>query len=184
MPEDLKLSQIGSSQLPPPFRGLHSPGVRKHCQIIFACYFWKSSITSLKYMPKWKKVLNVSSLMWNKYARSELIQYKICAIRTKYYLLFDLSNISETLKFGHSHQNWYESAKTVMDGPERWKLMLHRFVYMIFFFFYTCQKSFDYIGLLIWFFFLYTCQKSFDHTSKITGKMKKKTYCALFTPAR
>ena len=38
MPEDLKLSQIGSSQLPPPFRGLHSPGVRKHCQIIFACY--------------------------------------------------------------------------------------------------------------------------------------------------
>ena len=25
MPEDLKLLQIGSSQLPPPFRGLHSP---------------------------------------------------------------------------------------------------------------------------------------------------------------
>ena len=45
MPEDLKLSQIGSSQLPPPFRGLHSPGVRKHCQIIFACYFQKSSIS-------------------------------------------------------------------------------------------------------------------------------------------
>ena len=44
MPEDLKLSQIGSSPLPPPFRGLHSPGVRKHCQIIFACYFRKSSI--------------------------------------------------------------------------------------------------------------------------------------------
>ena len=44
MPEDLKLSQIGSSQLPPPFRGLHSPGLRKHCQIIFACYFRKSSI--------------------------------------------------------------------------------------------------------------------------------------------
>ena len=30
MPEHLKLSQIGSSQLPPPFRVLHSPGVRKH----------------------------------------------------------------------------------------------------------------------------------------------------------
>ena len=44
MPEDLKLSQIGCSQLLPPFRGLHSPGVRKHCQIIFACYFRKSSI--------------------------------------------------------------------------------------------------------------------------------------------
>ena len=44
MPEDLKVSQIGSSQRPPPFRGLHSPGVRKHCQIIFACYFRKSSI--------------------------------------------------------------------------------------------------------------------------------------------
>ena len=44
MPEDLKLSQIGSFQLPPPFRGLHSPGVRKHCQITFACYFRKSSI--------------------------------------------------------------------------------------------------------------------------------------------
>ena len=44
MPEDLKLSQIGSSPLPPPFRELHSPGVRKHCQIIFACYFRKSSI--------------------------------------------------------------------------------------------------------------------------------------------
>ena len=46
MPEDLKLSQIGSSQLPPPFRGLHSPVVRKHCQIIFACYFRKSSIVT------------------------------------------------------------------------------------------------------------------------------------------
>ena len=44
MPEDLELSQIGSSQLPPPLRGLHSPGERKHCQIIFACYFRKSSI--------------------------------------------------------------------------------------------------------------------------------------------
>ena len=44
MPEDLKLSQIGSSPLPPPFRGLHSPRVRKHCQIIYACYFRKSSI--------------------------------------------------------------------------------------------------------------------------------------------
>jgi len=43
MSEDLKLSQIGSSLLPPPFRGLHSPGVRKHCQIIFACYFRKPS---------------------------------------------------------------------------------------------------------------------------------------------
>ena len=44
MPKDLKLSQIGSSPLPPPFRGLHYTGVRKHCQIIFACYFRKSSI--------------------------------------------------------------------------------------------------------------------------------------------
>ena len=44
MPEDLKLSQIGSSQLPPPFRGLHSPGVRKNCKIIFTCYFRKFSI--------------------------------------------------------------------------------------------------------------------------------------------
>ena len=44
MPEDLKLSQISSFQLLPPFRGLHSPRVRKHCQIIFACYFRKSSI--------------------------------------------------------------------------------------------------------------------------------------------
>ena len=43
MPEDLKVSQMGSSPLPPPFRGLHSPGVRKHCQIIFACYFRKLS---------------------------------------------------------------------------------------------------------------------------------------------
>ena len=47
MPEDPKLLQIGSSPVPPPFRGLHSPGVRKHCQIIFACYFRKSSITQL-----------------------------------------------------------------------------------------------------------------------------------------
>ena len=44
MPKDLKVSQIGSSLLPPPFRGLHSPGVRKHCQIIFVCYIRKSSI--------------------------------------------------------------------------------------------------------------------------------------------
>ena len=47
MPEDLKVSQIGSSQLPTPFRGLHSPGVRKHCQIIFACDFRKSSIGNI-----------------------------------------------------------------------------------------------------------------------------------------
>ena len=44
MPKDLKVSQIGSSPLPPPFRGLHSLGVRKHCQIIFTCYFRKSSV--------------------------------------------------------------------------------------------------------------------------------------------
>ena len=61
MPEDIKLSQIGSSQLPPPLRGLHSPGVRKHCQIIFACYFRKSSIamvphaSSAKDCPVWQK---------------------------------------------------------------------------------------------------------------------------------
>ena len=45
MPEDLKVSQIGSSPLPPPFRGLHSPGVRKHCQILFAWSFLTLSIT-------------------------------------------------------------------------------------------------------------------------------------------
>ena len=48
MPEDLKVSQISSSLLPPPFRGLHSPGVRKHCQIIFACYFRKLSIVRMR----------------------------------------------------------------------------------------------------------------------------------------
>ena len=78
-----------------------------------------ASIISLKYMPKWKKVLNVSSLMSNKYARFELIQYKIYAIRTKYYLLFDLSDISEILKFGHSHQNWHESAKLICNLCEK-----------------------------------------------------------------
>ena len=41
------MSQIGSPPLPPPFRGLHSPGIRKHCQIIFACYFRKWSIKTL-----------------------------------------------------------------------------------------------------------------------------------------
>ena len=49
MPKDLKLSQIGSSPLPPPFRRLHSPRVRKHCQIIFACYFRKSSNKSFTF---------------------------------------------------------------------------------------------------------------------------------------
>ena len=49
MPEDLKLSQIGSAPLPLPFGGLHSPGVRKHCQIMFACYFRKSSIVIKRY---------------------------------------------------------------------------------------------------------------------------------------
>ena len=49
MPEDLKVSQIGSSPLPPPFRGLHSPRVKKHCQIIFACYFWKLFIEDVLY---------------------------------------------------------------------------------------------------------------------------------------
>ena len=51
MPEDLKLLQIGSFQLPPPFRGLHSPGVRKHFQIIFASYFRKSPI--VYYLREW-----------------------------------------------------------------------------------------------------------------------------------
>ena len=42
MPEDLKVSQIGSSPLPP--SGDFTLPVRKHCQIIFACYFQKLSI--------------------------------------------------------------------------------------------------------------------------------------------
>ena len=59
MPEDLKLSQIDSSQLLPPFRGLHSPGVRKHCQIIFACYFRKSSVSGGQKLPRAGGVPNV-----------------------------------------------------------------------------------------------------------------------------
>ena len=39
MPEDLKPSQIGSFPLSPPFRGLHSPGVRKHCQVYLRLLF-------------------------------------------------------------------------------------------------------------------------------------------------
>ena len=70
MPEDLKLSHTGSSQLPPPFRGLHSPGVRKHCQIIFACYIRKSSIIIIHHhndsyhhpLAKWPKTL--SQAIW------------------------------------------------------------------------------------------------------------------------
>ena len=58
MPEDLKLSQIGSSQLPPPFRGLHYPGVRKHCQIIFACYFRKSSIEPSHFEDQWTVIMH------------------------------------------------------------------------------------------------------------------------------
>ena len=68
MPEDLKLSQIGSFQLPPPFRGLHSPGVRKHCQIIFACYFRKSSILPFFVVVDWHihmwMGLVVNSITW------------------------------------------------------------------------------------------------------------------------
>ena len=80
MPEDLKLSQIGSSQLPPPFRGLHS----KHCQIIFACYFRKSSIMGSPFLtpsphglcgcketdteePKVFRIENTSSSAWNRW---------------------------------------------------------------------------------------------------------------------
>ena len=43
------MSQIGSSPLSPPLRGVHSPGVRKHCQIIFGCYFRK------KIKKKWSR---------------------------------------------------------------------------------------------------------------------------------
>ena len=74
MPEDLKLSQIGSSPLPPPFRGLHSPGVRKHCQIIFACYLRKSSIHSRltkNYARSWIKTGHASlMLVQNRVLRS------------------------------------------------------------------------------------------------------------------
>ena len=63
MPEDLKPSQIGSSQLPPPFRGIHSPGVRKHCQIIFACYFGKSSVS--QQFPETCGITNYGSV-WRK----------------------------------------------------------------------------------------------------------------------
>ena len=48
MPQDLKLSQISSSLLLPPFRGLHSPGVRKHCPIIFTCYFREATVSKYK----------------------------------------------------------------------------------------------------------------------------------------
>ena len=57
MPEDLKLSQIGSSQLPLRFRGLDSPGVRKHCQSIFACYFRKSFIVPQSVLRQYQSYL-------------------------------------------------------------------------------------------------------------------------------
>ena len=86
MPEDLKLSQIGSSQLPPPLRGLHSPGVRKHCQIIFACYFRKSSILCTLCAPSSRAVslplfaLLLFGLFWKAFIRL--------------FLLFSLTNIT------------------------------------------------------------------------------------------
>ena len=52
MPEDLKLSQIGSSPLPPPLRGLHSPGVRKlsnylrllFLEIVYCCCWFAQGL--------------------------------------------------------------------------------------------------------------------------------------------
>ena len=44
MPEDLKLSQIDSSQQPPPFRELYSPGVRNTVKLFLPVIFRKSSI--------------------------------------------------------------------------------------------------------------------------------------------
>ena len=79
MPEDLILSQIGSSQLPPPFRGLHSPGVRKHCQIIFACYSRKSTIMGFiqagGYHVGWRELTWTTPM--NKY---KVFKYKIACM--------------------------------------------------------------------------------------------------------
>ena len=77
MPEDLKLSQIGSSQLTPPFRGLHSPGVRKHCQIIFACYFRKSSINETL---KWLKALHTLTPKSFIFCFLFVCQYQYCIV--------------------------------------------------------------------------------------------------------
>ena len=68
MPEGLILSQTNAFRQPgfsnpclkwcPTLRGLHSPGVRKRCQMILSCYFWKSSILQKCYQLFWVKKLD------------------------------------------------------------------------------------------------------------------------------
>jgi len=92
MPEDLKLSQIGSSLLPPPFRGLHSPWLRKHCQIILACYFGKSSIQAGSCTASFKRVERKNFLwfhiMWHCEGREQVNMH--VPFSTQDHLLFSL----------------------------------------------------------------------------------------------
>ena len=84
MSEDLKVSQIGSSPLPPPFRGLHSPGVRKNCQIIFAWYFRKSSIMKKKSKPeKAKKTITLEKSTFTQREHKTKIQQNRKIIENK-----------------------------------------------------------------------------------------------------
>ena len=82
MPEDLKLSQIGSSPLPPPFRGLHSPEVRKLsnylCLLFPEIVYW-ADVTGVDVTQdsKWLKLADVTQMsIWHK--RASVTQVSRC----------------------------------------------------------------------------------------------------------
>ena len=146
MPEDLKVSQIRSSQLPPPFRGLHSPGVRKHCQIIFACYFRKSSIdcipqsklyllTSFSLYSGWvvegggdiqltkpQVVKRCASVRWRSLTgfKTKIFQFQPTELR--YWTVVCLAMVPSTLGVPQANFSFQQVSHRIQDGGEKYSV--------------------------------------------------------------
>jgi len=126
MPEDLKVLQISSSLLPPPFRGLHSPGIRKLSIFFFAYYFQKSSISLVNILPMALPLLPNTGYTWGIKRKdaflSVTIQFRglvsltwMAHINTCSYIDGTGTTISITLHFGL----WLNTHSGMVCG-EKW----------------------------------------------------------------
>ena len=124
MPKDLKPSLIGSSQLQPPFRGIHPPGVRKHCQIIFA----------------WNRLLLVTvrnkqtAWLWK---ISHRIDSLLTVTMVQFEIFFVVFMVSEILNKWYKNTKPVHSISSIASQNKDTHVVLHSVVFKLK---YTCIR--------------------------------------------